>query len=74
MLHSNMNRQTTIGDFVGFWTVKGSETQWVDGVLPLAMRAGHWLVIDEIDFAEPAILAVLEPGGRLLLKEKGDGS
>jgi cobaltochelatase CobS len=76
VLRSNMNGQTTIGDFVGFWTVKGGETQWVDGVLPLAMRAGHWLVIDEIDFAEPAILAVLtavlEPGGRLLLKEKGD--
>jgi cobaltochelatase CobS len=76
VLRSNMNGQTTIGDFVGFWTVKGGETKWVDGVLPLAMRAGHWLVIDEIDFAEPAILAVLtavlEPGGRLLLKEKGD--
>ncbi len=65
-----------MGDFVGFWTVKGGETIWVDGVLPVAMRAGYWLVIDEIDFAEPAILAVLtavlEPGGRLPLKEKGD--
>jgi cobaltochelatase CobS len=76
VLRSNMNGQTTVGDFVGFWTVKGGETQWVDGVLPVAMRAGHWLIIDEIDFAEPAILAVLtavlEPNGRLLLKEKGD--
>ncbi|WP_118178498.1 AAA family ATPase [Paraburkholderia phosphatilytica] len=76
VLRSNMNGQTTIGDFVGFWTVKGGETVWVDGVLPTAMREGHWLIIDEIDFAEPAILAVLtavlEPGGRLLLKEKGN--
>jgi len=76
VLRSNMNGQTTIGDFVGFWTVKGGETVWVDGVLPTAMREGRWLIIDEIDFAEPAILAVLtavlEPGGKLLLKEKGN--
>src|ERR1700712_2701626 len=76
VLRANMNGQTTIGDFVGFGTVKGGETLWVDGVLPTAMREGHWLVIDEIDFAEPSILAVLtavlEPHGRLLLKEKGN--
>lgn len=76
VLRANMNGQTTIGDFVGFWTVKGGETVWVDGVLPTAMRDGHWLVIDELDFAEPSILAVLtavlEPGGRLLLKERGN--
>ncbi|SAK90334.1 ATPase AAA_5 [Caballeronia pedi] len=76
VLRSNMNGQTTIGDFVGFWTVKGGETIWVDGVLPTAMRDGLWLIVDEVDFAEPAILAVLtavlEPAGRLLLKEKGN--
>jgi len=76
VLRANMNGQTTIGDFVGFWTVKGGETLWVDGVLPIALREGLWLVVDEIDFAEPSILAVLtavlEPNGRLLLKEKGN--
>ncbi|HEX7932498.1 MAG TPA: AAA family ATPase [Paraburkholderia sp.] len=76
VLRSNMNGQTTVGDFVGFWTVKGGETIWVDGVLPTAMREGLWLIVDEVDFAEPAILAVLtavlEPGGRLLLKERGN--
>lgn len=76
VLRANMNGQTTIGDFVGFWTVKGGETIWVDGVLPVAMREGYWLVIDELDFAEPSILAVLtavlEPNGRLLLKERGN--
>jgi cobaltochelatase CobS len=76
VIRSNMNGQTTIGDFVGFWTVKGGETVWVDGVLPVAMRTGAWLIIDEIDFAEPAILAVLtavlETSGRLMLKEKGN--
>ena len=76
VLRANMNGQTTVGDFVGFWTVKGGETVWIDGVLPTAMRQGLWLIIDEIDFAEPAILAiltaVLEPGGRLMVKEKGN--
>ncbi len=75
VLRANMNGQTSVGDFVGFWTVKGGATIWVDGVLPSAMRQGLWLIVDEVDFAEPAILAVLtavlEPGGRLLLKEKG---
>ncbi|MFD1554955.1 AAA family ATPase [Paraburkholderia silviterrae] len=76
VLRANMNGQTTIGDFVGFWTVKGGETVWVDGVLPVAMREGIWLIIDELDFAEPSILAVLtavlEPNGKLLLKERGN--
>ena len=76
VVRSNMNGQTTVGDFVGFWTVKGGETLWVDGVLPTAMREGLWLIVDEIDFAEPSILAaltaVLEPSGRLTLKEKGN--
>jgi len=40
------------------------------------MRTGAWLIIDEIDFAEPAILAVLtavlESTGQLMLKEKGN--
>lgn len=78
VLRSNMNGQTTVGDFVGFWTVKGGETLWVDGVLPTAMREGLWLIVDEIDFAEPSILAaltaVLEPHGRLVLKEKATRS
>lgn len=74
-IRSNMNGQTTVGDFVGMWTVKAGETVWVDGVLPRAMKEGHWLVIDEIDCADAQILAVLnavlEKNGTLTLKEKG---
>jgi len=73
-LRVNLNAQTTVGDFVGLWTVKGGETVWIDGALPTAMRDGHWLILDEIDFAEPEILAVLnavlEKNGTLVLKEK----
>lgn len=75
VMRVNMNGQTTISDFVGFWTAKGGSTEWVDGALPLAMRRGYWLIIDEIDFAEPQILSVLnsvaEKDGKLFLKEKG---
>lgn len=75
-LRVNLNNQTSISDFVGLWTVKAGETIWVDGALPWAMKNGVWLIVDEIDFAEPAILsvlnAVLEVGGTLVLKEKGD--
>ena len=76
LLRVNTNQQTTVSDFIGFWTVKGGETVWVDGALPHAMRNGLWLLVDEIDYAEPAILAalhaVLEPNGALVLKEKGN--
>lgn len=75
VLRANLNGQMTISDFVGFYTVKGAETIWVDGVLPKAMRDGDWLVLEEIDFAEPALLSilntVLEKDGPLVLKEKG---
>jgi len=75
LLRVNLNHQTTISDFVGMWGVKAGETYWIDGVLPYAMKKGLWLVLDEIDFADPAILSVingvLEPGEGLCLKEKG---
>lgn len=75
VLRQNLNGQTTISDFVGFWTAKDGSMEWIDGVLPLAMREGFWLILDEIDFAEPHILSVLnsvlEEKGALTLKEKG---
>jgi len=76
VIRVNANQQTTISDFVGHWAVKAGEMVWIDGALPYAMRNGCWLIIDEIDYAEPAILsalnAVLEPSRRLMLKEKGN--
>lgn len=71
----NMNGQTTISDFVGYNTVINGNVEFIYGVLPLAMKNGYWLCIDEIDAAEPEILTVLNPvtevGGSLMLKEKG---
>lgn len=75
IMRVNLNAQITIGDFVGMWSVKDGTTEWIDGVLPKAMREGIWLVLEELDFAEPAILSilntVLESNGKLVLKEKG---
>ncbi len=44
---------------------------WRDGILPQAMRRGHWLLLDEIDAGPAAIMfvlqGVLEVGKRLVL-------
>lgn len=75
IIRVNLNHQTTISDFVGTWIVKNKEMIWIDGVLPYCMKNGIWLILDEIDFADPAILSVLntvlEKDGYLCLKEKG---
>jgi cobaltochelatase CobS len=75
LMRINMNNQTTISDFCGYMGASDGSTYWVDGALPWAMKHGAWLLIDEIDFAEPEILAllnaVLEKDGFLTLKECG---
>lgn len=71
----NMNGQTTISDFVGYNTVINGNVEFIYGVLPLALKHGYWLCVDELDSAGPEILTVLNPvteiGGQLMLKEKG---
>lgn len=77
VLRVNLNGETRLGDFIGRITVVsgegGSVTQWNDGILPTAMKMGYWLILDEVDMGEPNILSllhpVLEPNGRLILKE-----
>jgi MoxR-like ATPase len=76
LLRVNLNGQVTPSDLIGHYVVKNGETQWVDGSLPLAMKNGYALLIDEVDFAEPQVLAllhpVLEPDGVLLIKENAN--
>jgi len=71
----NLHGETGVSDFVGQWVVEGKEMLFRDGVLPSAMKAGHILVLEELDAAEPAILfilqGVLEEDGKLVMTENG---
>jgi cobaltochelatase CobS len=79
----NLTNQTRVRDFVGYRTLDYEEEEgeifqvinWVDGILPDAIRNNHWLLIDELDAAPPGVLfalqAVLEPERTLVLAENG---
>ena len=75
VLRINFNGETRMSDLIGKMTVVGGETRWVDGVLPTAMRNGYWILLDELDFADPAVLSLLHPvleqNPMLTLKENG---
>ncbi|KZT60094.1 P-loop containing nucleoside triphosphate hydrolase protein [Calocera cornea HHB12733] len=49
--------------------------RWVDGPFVRAMREGHWLLLDNANLCNSAVLdrlnSVLEDNGRLLLNERG---
>ncbi|XP_074625737.1 midasin-like [Acropora palmata] len=49
--------------------------EWVDGQLVEALKSGHWLLIDNVNFCSPSVLdrlnALLEPGGVLTIDERG---
>jgi len=71
----NFNAETRISDLLGKIQVRNGETIWQDGVLPLAMRNGYWIILDELDGASPEILSLLNPvletNPHLTLKENG---
>jgi len=73
----SLNGETSVGDFVGHWTVNGNkETVFVKGILPQAMQEGYILQLDEIDAMQPEVgfilQQILEPGGHLLLTDTGE--
>lgn len=51
---------TTESNIVGRLLVENGETIFYKGLLPEAMINGDWLLLDEIDFAEPEHLAILQ--------------
>lgn len=49
--------------------------EWIDGTLIRAMEAGHWVLIDNVNFCSPSVLdrlnPLLEPNGSLMVNERG---
>lgn len=71
----NLNAEITVEDFVGMKDLVGSDTVFTYGILPRAMKDGAVLLIDELDFAPPEILAVLQAvlEGKCLVITKNGG-
>jgi len=73
----SLNGETSVGDFLGHWTVnERKETVFVKGILPQALEQGQILQLDEADAMQPEVgfvlQQVLEPGGHLLLTDTGE--
>jgi hypothetical protein len=66
-----------ISDLIGQIGIVGGETVWQDGYIPIAMRNGYWLLLDEFNYINPEISShfytVFEERPSLTLKEKPGG-
>lgn len=73
----NLNGQTDAGELVGRYAPAEGGWAFHEGVLPVAMRRGHWLLLDEMNLAEPQVLerlnSALESPATLILSE-GQGT
>jgi len=75
----NLNGQSDTGELVGRFVpaVDGGGSSWrfCEGIVPAAMRHGRWVVLDELNLAEPQVLErlnpVLEQHSSLVLSENG---
>lgn len=70
----NLNGQTSVDEFLGKWLLKDKQTYWQDGILTQAMKAGDWIIVDEINGALPEILfslhSLLDDDRKIILAEK----
>lgn len=55
----NTTGDTDPEDFIGYLSAKDGDVFYKDGVILEAMQKGFWLLIDEIDYASPRILSIL---------------
>ena len=71
----NFSSGTSEGDLLGKFVIKNGETIFADGYIPLAMKNGWWVILDEVDYAQPehisCLQAVLE--GKALVNIKNEG-
>jgi MoxR-like ATPase len=60
LIRINFHQGVTESSLIGKYVVKNSETIFAYGLVPLAMKKGYWLLLDEIDYAEPEHTSVLQ--------------
>ena len=56
VIRLNLNGQTDAGELVGRFIPSNQGWQFQEGSLPVAMRRGYWLLLDEMNLAEPQVL------------------
>lgn len=75
MYRVNMDSDITRADFVGLWVLKGKDMAFQYGILPMAMRDGAVLIVDEWDCIHPSVGMVLQAaleGKPLTITETGE--
>ena len=74
LIRFNLHGETSVSNFLGHWIVQGKEMEFLEGVLPTAMRNGSWLLLDELDACTPQVSfllhSVLEEKGCLVMADK----
>lgn len=77
VIRINFNAQVSPSDLTGFMGFGEGGTVWYDGLVPLAMENGYWLLLDEFDFCPPEVGSVLYPVlekvSQITLKEHPQG-
>jgi cobaltochelatase CobS len=73
----NLDGQSTVSSLIGGLKARNGSTVWEDGPVLYAMRHGIWLILDEIDFCDPSVLArlhgILQHGERHLFLAEANG-
>ena len=76
LIRINFHQGVTESSLIGKYVVKNSETVFAYGLVPLAMKKGFWLLLDEIDYAEPehtsVLQAILEGKSLVLTSNEGE--
>ncbi len=57
----NLGGQTDTGELIGRYAPGDGGWTWQEGVIPRAMREGWWVILDEINLADPAVIERLNP-------------
>jgi cobaltochelatase CobS len=74
LIRVSVNGSMGVEEILGKWLVNKGTTVWQDGILTMAARAGHWVVMDEINAALPEILftlhSLLDDDRKIILAEK----